>query len=107
MKPIRYFAALLLILTSVLHILPFFKTPQDPNVLPMLAFGIIYFTVGILLFLNMKISSSLGIIFPLIGIGTGFFVIGFRNWGTMLGIMFAIDAIVVLCCIALFFNTKK
>jgi len=102
MRSIRYFAALLMILTGGLHILPVFKVQQDANALPMLAFGIVYFTIGIMLIRNMKISSALGTIFPFLGIGTGFFVIGLMNWNTMLSIMFAIDAIVVLCCIVLF-----
>ncbi len=107
MRLIRYLAALLMILTGVLHVLSVFKVQQDAHALPLLAFGIVYFTIGILLMLNMKISAALGIIFPLLGIGTGFFVIGLQNWTTMLGILFAIDAIVVLCCIVLFIKKTK
>ena len=107
MRPIRYLAALLMILTGVLHALPVFSVHQDAHALPLLAFGIVYFTIGIMLMLNMKFSAALGIIFPLLGIGTGFFVIGLQNWTTMLGILFAIDAIVVLCCIVLFIKKTK
>ncbi len=107
MRSIRYFAALLLILTGVLHALPFFNLPKDPNTLSMMAFGIVYFTIGILLILNLKISPTLGIIFPLIGLGTGVFMIGFKNWGMMLTLLFAIDAVVILCCSILFFSKPK
>ncbi|MCX6277304.1 MAG: hypothetical protein NT004_04305 [Bacteroidetes bacterium] len=107
MRTIRYFAALLLILTAVLHALPFFKVPQDSHALPMLAFGIVYFTIGILLIMNMKIASALGIIFPLIGIGAVFFVIGLPHVSTMLAILFAIGLLVVLCCAALFYQKTK
>ncbi|MEI6436287.1 MAG: hypothetical protein WCP32_15750 [Bacteroidota bacterium] len=107
MRAIRYFAALILILTAVLHALPFFKVPQDLYALPMLAFAIIYFTIGILLILNMKIASALGIIFPLIGIGAGFFMIGLQHVSAMLAIMFAIDVLVVLCCVAMFYHKTK
>jgi uncharacterized membrane protein HdeD (DUF308 family) len=107
MKTIRYFAALLLLVTGVMHLLPMFKVPRDPNALPMLAFGIAYFATGVLLILNKKFSQVLGIVFPLIGLGIGFFVVGLKNWNTMLTIMFIIDAVVVICCILLLLNRNK
>jgi len=107
MKTIRYFAALLMLITGVLHILPMFSEPRDPNALPMLAFSIVYFGVGVLLMLKIRFSEILGIIFPLIGLGTGFFVVGLNNWDTMLSIMFIIDAIVIICCIVLLLNKNK
>ena len=79
MKTIRYFAALLMLSTGVMHLLPMFKEPRDPNALPMLGFGIVYLTIGVLLILNKNISRVLGIVFPLIGLGVGFFVVGLKN----------------------------
>jgi uncharacterized membrane protein HdeD (DUF308 family) len=99
MKTIRYFAAILLLITGVLHVLPMFRAQHDPNTLPMLVFGIVFFAVGVLLLLDIKYSKFLGVIFPIIGLGTGFFVVGFKNWDTMLSIMFIIDAVVAICCI--------
>jgi len=107
MKTIRYFAALLMLVTGVMHLLPIFKVPRDPNALPMLAFGLAYLTVGVLLILNKNISRILGIVFPLIGLAVGFFMIGLKNWDTMLTIMFVIDAVVVICCIILLLNRNK
>ncbi len=107
MKPIRYLAAGLLLLTGVLHILPIFKTPSDTNSIPMLVFGIIYFSIGVLLIMKIKYDSLLGIIFPLIGLGTGFFVVGIKNWNTMLAFMFVIDAVVMICCLILLLNKNK
>jgi len=107
MKIIRYFAVCLLLLTGVLHIIPIIKTPSDPNAIPMLIFGIVYFTVGILLLLKVKYSDLLGVIFPIIGLGTGFFVVGLKNWDAMLTFLFAIDAVVVICCVLLLLNRKK
>ena len=107
MKSIRYLAAFLMILTGVMHVLPMFKSPQDSNALPMLIFGIIYFGIGVLLILKFKYSYILGIVFPLIGLGTGFFVVGIKNWDVILSIMFAIDAIVVICCVLLILNKSK
>ena len=107
MKIIRYFAVCLLLLTGALHIIPIIKTPSDPNAVPMLIFGIVYFTVGILLLLKVKYSDLLGVIFPIIGLGTGFFVVGLKNWDAMLTFLFAIDAVVVICCVLLLLNRKK
>lgn len=107
MKAIRYFASLLMLITGVLHVLPMFSEPRDPNALPMLAFGIIYFGIGVLLLLRIRLSEILGILFPLIGLGTCFFVVGMKNWDTILGIMAIIDAIVIICCILLLWNKKR
>jgi hypothetical protein len=107
MKTIRYFAAVLMLVTGVMHILPVFTTPDDPNALPMLGFGIVYFAIGVLLILNIKIAEILGIGIPLVGLAIGFFKIGLKNWDTMLTIMFIIDAVVVVCCIFLLLNRKK
>jgi len=107
MKTIRYFAALLMVITGILHVLPMFKEVKDPNALPMLGFGIVYLAIGVLLFLDKKFSQILGIIFPLIGLGVGFGVVGLKNWDTMLTIMFIIDAVVVICCLILILNRNE
>jgi hypothetical protein len=107
MKTIRYFAACLLLLTGVLHFLPIIKTPSDPNAVPMLIFGIIYFAIGVLLFLKIKYADLLGFIFPIIGLVIGFFVVGIKNWDAMLAFLFTIDAVVVICCVLLLLNKKN
>jgi len=107
MKTIRYLAALLMVITGILHVLPMFKEVKDPNAIPMLGFGIVYFAIGVLLFMDKKFSQILGIIFPLIGLGVGFGVVGLKNWDTMLTIMFIIDAVVVICCLILLLNRNK
>jgi uncharacterized membrane protein HdeD (DUF308 family) len=107
MKTIRYFAGALMLITGIMHILPMFTMPKDPNALPMLGFGIVYFTIGVLLILNKKIAEILGIVVPLVGLAIGVFKIGLKNWDAMLTIMFIIDAVVVICCIFLLLNRKK
>jgi hypothetical protein len=107
MKTIRYLAALLMVITGILHVLPMFNEVKDPNAVPMLGFGIVYFAIGVFLFLDKKFSGMLGIIFPLIGLGVGFGVVGLRNWDTMLTIMFLIDAVVVACCLIMVLNRSK
>jgi uncharacterized membrane protein HdeD (DUF308 family) len=107
MKTILYVAACLLLLTGVLHLIPIFKTPSDPNALPMLGFGILYFAVGVLLLMKKRFATYLGIIVPLIGLGVGFFVVGLKNWDTMLTFLFGIDAVVIVCCIVLLINNEE
>jgi len=107
MKTIRLLAAGLLLLTGVLHILPIFKTPSDPNSIPMLVFGIAYFAVGVMLIMKIKFDSLLGVVIPLIGLGVGFFVVGIKNWTAMLTFLFAIDAVVIICCLILLLNKNK
>jgi len=107
MRTIRFFAALLLLLTGIMHVFPMFKEVKDPNAIPMLGFGIVFLAIGILLFMDKKFSRILGIIFPLIGLGVGFGVVGLKNWDTMLTIMFIIDVVVAVCCLILFLNRTK
>lgn len=107
MKKILYIAALLLMLTGILHTLPFFIQPQEAMEVPMLVFGIIYFSIGVMLFLKMKFASLLGVIFPIIGLVAGLLEIGIQHLTTMLTILFAIDTIVVFCCVWLLFNKKR
>lgn len=107
MKTIRYFAAVLMLITGVMHMLPVFTTPKDPNTLPMLGFGIAYFLIGVLLILNKKLAEILGIVVPIIGLAIGLFKIGIENWDAMLTIMFIIDAVVVIFCIILILNRNK
>ena len=107
MKQLRYLAASLMVLTGILHVVPIFKGIEDPNTLPMLAFGIGYLSIVVLLFLNKQIGKIIGIILPLIGLGIGFIKIGIENWDTMLTVMFLIDAIVVISCIILLLNKNR
>ena len=107
MKQLRYLAASLMVITGILHVIPIFKGIEDPNALPMLAFGIGYLAIGVLLFLNEQIGKIIGIILPLIGLGIGFIKIGVENWDTMLSVMFLIDAIVVISCIILLLNKNR
>ena len=107
MKQLRYLAASLMVITGILHVIPIFKELGDPNALPMLAFGIGYLAIGVLLFLNKRIGIIIGIILPMIGLGIGFIEIGIENWDTMLSVMFLIDAIVIISCIILLLKKNR
>jgi tellurite resistance protein TehA-like permease len=88
-------------LTSILHSLSYFKVPRDIHASLMLVFGIVYLFIGILLIIDLKVAPMLAIIFPLIGIGTGVFVIGVGNKDTMLLFLGLIDVIIIICSVAL------
>lgn len=107
MKTIRYFAGCLLLLTGVLHFLPIIKTPSDPTAIPTLVGGIIYLTIGVLLIMKIKFAPYLGFFLPLLGLALGFIITGIKNWDFLLSIMFAIDAVVAICCLLLLLNKKK
>jgi len=107
MKSLRYLAALLLILTGVLHMLAVFMDKPVPYSWAVFVFGIIYFTVGVLLIANTTFSTLLGVVFPLIGLGTGVFMIGLKNWTVMLDFLFFVDAIVAICCFAILLRRNK
>jgi len=107
MKAIRYFAAVLLILSGIMHTIPLFVEFKDPHSMPLLVFGIFYLSIGILLLSKSDFSPAWGIIFPLIGLGAGVFVIEIKNWNMLLGFLFAIDALVILFCAFLFFKAER
>jgi len=104
MKGLRYTASVLLLGSGIAHILLALLSFDDPQSLPVLVFGIFYFTIGILLFANLRFAPALGIVFPLIGLAAGILVIGIPNWTVMLTFLFIIDAVVVVLCI---FCNKK
>jgi hypothetical protein len=107
MKVIRHFAAALLILSGILHTIPLFGDMYETHSMPMLVFGIFYLAIGILLFSKRDFSPAWGIIFPMIGLSAGFFAVDVQNWNILLGFLFALDAIVVVCCAFLFFNKAR
>jgi len=104
MKGLRYTASVLLLGSGIAHVLLAVLSPIDPQALPVLVFGIFYFTIGILLLANLRFAPALGIIFPLIGLASGILVIGIPNWSIMLTFLFIIDSVVVVLCI---FCNKK
>lgn len=99
MKGLRYTASILLLGSGVTHILVASLSIDDPQSLPVLVFGIFYFTIGMLLATNQRLAPLLGVIFPLMGLAAGFIVIGVSQWTIILTILFIVDAVVIGCCI--------
>jgi len=98
MKNIRYLAALLLVITGVLHIAGYITAPHDPGSLGMLAFGIIYGVTGLLLFTPRKYAVYMGLIFPIIGMTIAIIKFGVKDLGYMMTLLLLIDVVVIVCC---------
>ena len=107
MKNIRYVAAMLLIISGALHIVLYFKTPHDPGILGVMAFGIIYAAIGLLLFMPNIYALYLGLIFPIIGITAVLVKIGINNLEYTMILLLLIDIVVIICCAYLLINRTK
>jgi uncharacterized membrane protein HdeD (DUF308 family) len=107
MKNIRYLAAILLIIAGVLHIVLYFKTPHDPGIMGVLAFGVIYAAIGLLLLMPNRYAVYLGLIFPIIGIISALVMIGIHNLGYTMILLLLIDIVVIICCGYLLINRSK
>jgi uncharacterized membrane protein HdeD (DUF308 family) len=107
MKNIRYVAAMLLIISGVLHIVMYFKTPHDPGIMGVLIFGIIYAAIGLLLFMPNIYALYLGLLFPIIGIVTALVKIGIDNLGYLMILLLLIDIVVIICCAYLLINRAR
>lgn len=106
MKYIWYAAALLTLFTAAWHLISVIDVFSGPNGAPLLVFGIIYVVVGIFLLFRLKYALLMGILFPLLGLAGGFFVMGIKNWNTSFTVMFLIDAMIVILCALLLLQKK-
>jgi hypothetical protein len=107
MKNIRYVAAMLLLISGVLHIVLYSKTPHDPGILGALVFGIIYAAIGLLLFMPNTYAVYLGLIFPIVGLIAAFVKVGIHNFGYIMVLLLLIDIVVIICCAHLLINHTK
>jgi uncharacterized membrane protein HdeD (DUF308 family) len=98
---IRYLTAIFFLLTGIVHVGSSLKKASDSHTVPMVIFGVIYFTIGALILFHVLYSSLLGIVFPASGIILGLLVIKLKNWTLLLKFLYAIDVVVILCCVLL------
>jgi len=100
--PIRYFPAGLLLLLCVLNLYLGIITRPDSSFVMYIIFGVVYFTLGLLLISKIRFAELIGLIIPLVILFIYPFIVDFKNlhpWSS--GFMGAIDAIVVICCLIL------
>ncbi len=107
MKIIRLVAGILLVITGVLHIVGYIKAPNDPGSIGMLVFGIIYGTVGVLLFTKKLYPVYLGLILPVIGMTIALIKFGFPELKSMMALLLLIDVLVIIGCAYLLLKRKS
>ncbi|MGE5457384.1 MAG: hypothetical protein ACM3RX_03435 [Methanococcaceae archaeon] len=86
MKTIRILAGILLLITGILHAVLYVQTPDDPGIIGVLVFGIIYGIIGLLLFNNKVYPLYLGSIIPLIGMTLSIIKFGIPELISMLAL---------------------
>ena len=106
MKTLRLIAAILLIVTFPLHIIVYAKSPDVAGMIGFVVFGIIYGTIGALLFTKKKYPVYLGLIFPIIGFIIANVKFGFPDLVSLDAVMNLIDIIVIICCAVLILNWR-
>jgi hypothetical protein len=107
MKSIRNLAGVLLLITGILHIYLYAQTPEKPGIIGVLAFGIIYSIIGLLLFNRKIYPLYLGVIIPLIGMTLSIIKFGIPELISMLGLFKIIGLAVVILCIYLLVKRNK
>jgi len=107
MRTIRFLAALLLVITGVMHLVLYFKAPDDPAALGMLAFGVIFGVSGLLLFTSKMYAVMLGLVFPIIGMTAGIAKFGLNDLSYTMALLYLIDVVVVICCTYLLLKRYK
>lgn len=107
MKTIRLIAGILLLITGVLHVVLYLKDPSVPGGIGLLVFGIIYATIGILLFNRHIYPLYLGLFIPLIGMTLSLIKFGLHDLISLLALFKLIGLAVIICCGYLLFNREK
>ena len=107
MKAIRYLAAALFLLDGILNLYFVTKGPSDPNFVAALAFGIIYFALGVLLILNKKFAFWPGFIIPILPLALALFTVDFKTLDAISITILVCDVLVVICCLILLMNKNR
>jgi len=98
MKTSRFLAGILLLVTGILHILMYIQTPDNPGIMGVLAFGVIYCIIGLLLFNKNVYPLFLGLIIPIIGMTLSIIKFGIPSLFSMLALFKVIGVVVVFLC---------
>jgi hypothetical protein len=107
MKPVRYFAALLMLISGIWHVVLYFKVPEY-HILLMLVFGVIYVVTCLLLFMTRKIGVYFGLIFPLGAlVGTLVQESDLKSLDLTARILLLIAVVVFVCCAYLIMARKN
>jgi len=102
-KPIRSLAAVLLLLTGLLHLLSVVLLKFEPTSFITLVFGVAYLVIGFFLFRIGRLALWFGAVVPLAGLLLA--AVGMLMNPTLVGAIFmVIDLVVIVCCFLLIFS---
>lgn len=107
MKPIRLLAGILLLVSGALHIVAYFQAPESPGSIPVLAFGIIYMIIGVLLFNRRKYPLYLAIIVPFIGMTLSLIKFGIPGLISLSALFKVLEIVAIICCILILVKSRK
>ncbi len=103
----RLFAGILLLISGILHIIAYFRAPDSPGSIPVLAFGVIYMIVGFLLFSRKRYPLYLAIIVPFTGMTLSLIKFGIPELISLSALFKVLEIIAVVCCIVLLLKSQK
>lgn len=107
MKSVRLLAGMLLLISGILHIVAYFKAPESQGSIPVLAFGVIYMIVGLLLFNGKQYPLYLGIIVPVIGMILSLIKFGIPELISLSALFKVLEIIAAVCCLVLLLKRQK
>lgn len=107
MRAIRYIASVLLLMAGAGHFFMFTQVPRDLVSAVVLAFGVIYTAVGIILFTDVKYSALAGIVFPLTGIIAGLIIFDPAQITPLLGVLGIVEVAIIILCSTLEWNMRR
>lgn len=107
MKTVRNLAGILLLITGILHFVMYIQSPEEPGIIGVLVFGIIYSIIGLLLFNKKLYPLYLGLFIPLIGMTLSIIKFGIPELMSMLALFKVIGLAAVVLCLYLIIKRKK
>ncbi len=107
MKTIRLLAGIMLVVSGILHAVAYFQAPESPGSIPMVAFGIIYLIIGVLLFNTKRYPLYLAVIVPLVGMTLSLIKLGIPELISFLALFKVLGIIAVVCCLIILFKSQK
>lgn len=107
MKTLRLLAGILILLSGVLHIYLYLKTPGDNGNMGILVFGLIYLITGLLLFNSRKYPLYLGVFVPIIGMTLSFIKFGIPEIFSLSALFKLLGTTAVVCCLIVLFKKPK
>ncbi len=100
-------AGILVLLSGVLHVYLYIKSPGAPGSVGILVVGLIYAITGLLLFNSKKFPLYLGIAMPIIGMTLSFLKFGVPEVFSLSALFKLLGVAGVVCCSIVLFNKPR